>query len=181
MTLLMAGVGQAQNPGTKEDEAIERQKILRAADQIDALVEQVNRLEQTVQSLKQSLADMHTENDNLKKEIAQVEADRKKDRETIVSEVARTVAQVGQPSVSLRTDVDTKAPEKIKEKESDKKGTEEKGYWHTVEKGQTLWVIAKAYQSHGVKVSVDDIRKANHLGASDSLKVGQKLFVPQKD
>ena len=43
---------------------------------------------------------------------------------------------------------------------------------------RALWAIANAFQQQGVKVSVEDIRKANNLDANAVLKVGQKLFIP---
>ena len=56
----------------------------------------------------------------------------------------------------------------------------EQGYEYVVQQGQSLWAIADAYQKSGVNVTVEDIRKANNLGNSDTLKVGQKLFIPKK-
>jgi LysM repeat protein len=50
----------------------------------------------------------------------------------------------------------------------------ESGYEHIVKQGETLSAIAAAY-----KVSVGDIKKANNL-RSDVLRVGQKLFIPDK-
>ncbi len=44
--------------------------------------------------------------------------------------------------------------------------------YHTVRSGDTLWEIAKEYNS-----TVDSIRKLNHLGSSSNLKPGQKLKV----
>jgi LysM repeat protein len=55
----------------------------------------------------------------------------------------------------------------------------EEGFEHTVEAGQSLWAIAKAYQDAGVKVSIDDIRRANNL-KDNTLRTGQKLFIPKK-
>ncbi len=47
------------------------------------------------------------------------------------------------------------------------------GYEHTVEKGQSLSVIARGYGK-----SVDAIMKANKLTDASMLRVGQKLFIP---
>jgi LysM repeat protein len=54
------------------------------------------------------------------------------------------------------------------------------GFYHAVEKGETLSIIVAAYNEHGVKVTVDDIRKANNLSPNSVLKIGQKLFIPKK-
>jgi LysM repeat protein/uncharacterized protein YcbK (DUF882 family) len=47
------------------------------------------------------------------------------------------------------------------------------GVLHTVQQGQTLWLIARAYHSSGEKIA-----KRNHIAVSASLQVGQELFVP---
>lgn len=52
--------------------------------------------------------------------------------------------------------------------------THVRGREHTVEEGQTLSEIARAY---GTKMSV--IQKANALKNPDSLRVGQVLFIPE--
>lgn len=51
--------------------------------------------------------------------------------------------------------------------------TPKSGYEHVVKPRETLSDIAKAY-----KVSLDSILKANNLKNGNTLKVGQKLFIP---
>ncbi len=52
--------------------------------------------------------------------------------------------------------------------------THARGREHTVEEGQTLSEIARAY---GTKMSV--IQKANNISNPNSLRVGQVLFIPE--
>ncbi len=47
------------------------------------------------------------------------------------------------------------------------------GIYHRVEKGQTLWRIAKLYD-----ISIDDIVKANRIPKATQISVGQLLFIP---
>lgn len=47
--------------------------------------------------------------------------------------------------------------------------------YHTVEKGDTLYSLAKKYG-----VTLDDIRSANGMGSANDLYVGQKLTIPEK-
>jgi LysM repeat protein len=54
----------------------------------------------------------------------------------------------------------------------------QKGYYYTVQSGNTIAAIAKAYRDQGVKVSVSDILKANPKVDPAKLYVGQKIFVP---
>ncbi|MBI5183870.1 MAG: M23 family metallopeptidase [Nitrospinae bacterium] len=47
------------------------------------------------------------------------------------------------------------------------------GVYHTVEKGQTIWRIAKTYE-----VDIRPLIRVNHLSDTKDLKVGQRLFIP---
>jgi len=54
----------------------------------------------------------------------------------------------------------------------------EKGYEYVVQSGDTLSAIATAYKEQGVKVTADDILKANPGLKATSLTVGKKIFIP---
>jgi len=54
----------------------------------------------------------------------------------------------------------------------------ETGFNHIIASGDTLSTIAEAFRANGVKVSVDDILKANPGLKATSLQVGQKIFIP---
>ncbi len=47
------------------------------------------------------------------------------------------------------------------------------GVSHTVQSGQTVWLLARSYN-----VSVDDIMRANGIGDDNPLRVDQELFIP---
>ena len=54
----------------------------------------------------------------------------------------------------------------------------ETGYEYEITPGDTISTIAEAYRAQGVKVTVDDILKANPCVKATSLQVGQKIFIP---
>ena len=47
------------------------------------------------------------------------------------------------------------------------------GFYHKVEKGQTLWRVAKFYN-----VNIDDVVKVNRIPDATQISVGQLLFIP---
>lgn len=53
-----------------------------------------------------------------------------------------------------------------------------KGYTYTIKPGDTLSAIAQAYARSGVKVTVDDITKANPNLNPNRLLPGQEVFIP---
>ena len=54
----------------------------------------------------------------------------------------------------------------------------ERGYEYKLVAGDTLLIIAKAYRDQGVKVTADQILKANPGLDPKNLKAGQKIFIP---
>ena len=58
-------------------------------------------------------------------------------------------------------------------------GGTEKGFYHTVVSGESPWSIAQKYKSE-YGVTTQDILDANDLKSGDSIRPGQKLFIPIK-
>jgi phage tail protein X len=57
-------------------------------------------------------------------------------------------------------------------------GSQQNGYWQTVGSNDTISAIAKAYRDKGVKVRVSQILAANPGLNPNSLKVGQRIWIP---
>jgi LysM repeat protein len=55
----------------------------------------------------------------------------------------------------------------------------EKGFYYTVEAGDSPWKIAQKYKGK-YGVTTQDILDANGLGENDSIRPGDKLFIPVK-
>ncbi|MEM6601009.1 MAG: LysM peptidoglycan-binding domain-containing protein [Verrucomicrobiota bacterium] len=151
----------AQNPGSIADAEMERQKILKAADQMEVLTHKVESMQLELKGLKDSLARLQNENAELKNQLSVVKSNAVKEREALLTEIGKIISEGG------ATDPATAQQPA-------------EGYEHIVRKGQSLWAIANAFQKQGVKVTVDDIRQANKLKEGSFLKVGQKLFIPKK-
>lgn len=197
----------ANTPAAREDAAIERQKVLRAADQLDLMMEEMQRLKAEVADLKKRLVDLSVENQSFKNRLTESETQRLKERNLASAAVQRPAIQpANQPAAAKVNPKNNAKPTQVALTPSNavasapattsstspsplNTGTNspatantsnnlEKGYEHVVGPGQTLWTIAKAYRQNGVKVTVEKIRKANNLKTSDSIRVGQKLFIP---
>lgn len=178
------------NPGELEDAREERLKILKAADQIDLIQNSSEKLRGDVDSLKDQVAKLQEANISLQQQIADLksaiqksEEARAKEREVLLTKVGDLIAANKPPPAP-----EPKKEPKVKEPTASAPGSpdasteheSQHGFYHTVEKGETLSVIAAAYNDHGIKVTVDDIRKANNLNANSVLKIGQKIFIPKK-
>jgi hypothetical protein len=137
---------------------------------VQRIQEKINGLELEQQNLQRDLGsmkgapkeDMLVRNrlDTLERQVQSLAAGRDADRKQIVNQVASIVGASSSGSSGRSS--------------SGRSGSgAQSGYEHVVESGQTLSAIAVAY-----KVSTSSIKKANSL-KSDTLRVGQKLFIPK--
>ena len=162
-------VAQPSNPAAAEDAEMERRKILKAADQVDRVDAQVDKIQARVSALEKILDEVRLQSQSLKESLANTAAKASQDRTALLEEVSKLVAE---------------RKEREKEKPVEKtlpiaKPAERDGYEHVVAKGDTLSSIAQAYsEAYKTKISVESIRKANSLAKDASLKVGQKLIIP---
>ncbi len=169
--LVLSGAGifpigaQTAVPGTIQDADEERRQLLKAADQIEILVQRTETLQKELDKTKVRVAELEKANQNIKQEMKTAQAAHRKERDALLDEVSKLLAETGDP-----------APPP-----SGVTASSDEGYEHVVKKGQSLWTIAKAFQAQGVSVTVEDIRKANQLEQDALLQVGQKLFIPKTD
>jgi hypothetical protein len=136
---------------------------------VQRIQEKINGLELEQQNLQRDLGsmkgapkeDMLVRNrlDTLERQVQSLAAGRDADRKQIVNQVASIVGASGSGSSGRSS--------------SGRSGGSQSGVEHVVESGQTLSAIAVAY-----KVSASSIKKANSL-KSDTLRAGQKLFIPK--
>ncbi|MFQ3670294.1 MAG: LysM peptidoglycan-binding domain-containing protein [Verrucomicrobiia bacterium] len=169
---------QSLDPAQREDLEIERQRILRAADQIEVIVDQHNKIVRELDALKASqqalakeLAERKAENERLTTSLQELTARQTKERDALLKEVAKLVAE------NKATSTPAPPPPAATPKNP---APVEEGFEHVVARGETLWAITQAYRQAGVAVTMDDIRAANGLKDGQPLRVGQKLFIPKK-
>lgn len=106
--------------------------------------------------------------------IKEVDSNRLKDYEKIREEIGQLGKVLASPSTS--TPVPTRPSSHGNVDTSTKQ--DENGYWYVVKRGDFLSTIAKAFNEQGIKVTLDQIEKANPNVDSTRLRVGQKIFIP---
>lgn len=191
----LSGLLAQTNPSSREDSEAERKKLLRAADQIDVIQAELDTLRAQadqnraeIDRLKNELAAARSENAMLKNDILTLKAAvekldtmRAQERELLLKEVSKIVADGSKshtaPVVPPPAQAKTEEPSAPVPAPNP---TGETGYTYTVQKGDTLWAIVEAYHEQGVKVTVDEIRRANKMSKNQALQTGQKLFIPKK-
>jgi septal ring factor EnvC (AmiA/AmiB activator) len=176
-TVFTSGVARAQDAAAQQQ--IDKlsgqvQDILDAqaaqGKRVDALEKQIAELSE---KMNQPASGDSANADDLKKLAAQVqEIDKKRqaDNEKILQELEKLGKAGGTmtrkpPTISTTTD-------------NPPPGTPQKGYYYTIKEKDTVAAIAKAYRAQGVKVTTDQILKANPGLNPNSLIVDKKIFIP---
>jgi len=94
--------------------------------------------------------------------IKEVDRKREADRELILAELKKLgKSAASAPAANLDTP-----------------NWNQRGFEYVIQPGNTLSAIVQAYRDQGVKVTVDDVVKANPGLKPTSLQVGQKIFIP---
>ena len=154
-----------------------------------ALVERVNRLSVYVEELQadkvryqKQITDLQREVDALRSEVQTLKGGA---NQQDVANVAEAVKQLDRKHRSDMELVATKFDELGKKASSSQRSQntaqpkQEQGWYHTIEPGNTLSAIAKAYRdNYGIKTTPDDILKANPGLKADKLQIGQEIFIP---
>ncbi|MFO1478323.1 MAG: LysM peptidoglycan-binding domain-containing protein [Verrucomicrobiota bacterium] len=153
----------AQIQDLSEARDAQNRKLDELARQVRELQEKAGRPDTTAAS-----------NDDLKQlaaNIKEVDRKRQEDNEKIVRELKDLSRSLGSGSTRKPVAVAPTAPA------ADAK-VPDNGYEYVIKSGDTLSLISKAYTDKGVKVSVEDILKANPGLKPDRMRVGQKIFIP---
>jgi len=108
--------------------------------------------------------------------LRDVDRKRMEDSERISAQLARLGKTLAAPPPTQKPKPSTAAGSETAT--TDKPPKEEKGFEYTIQSGDTLSVIVQAYKEKNIKVSTDQILKANPGLKPEKLKVGQKIWIP---
>ena len=109
--------------------------------------------------------------------IKEVDRKRLEDYEKIRKEIEKLGKALAAPVPPPRT-IRKGAPPKESGAGDAARAVSEKGFEHIVAEKDTLSTIAQAYREKGIKVTVDQILKANPGLNPNLLRIGQKVFIP---
>jgi len=181
----LAAACNAQQPDARaayqQQQAV--QEVQRLAQQFDQLAANVDQLSSRMSKLEggSSTADLNAEISGLKAQVAELKREQENMRREIVAEISRKMAGLlaqrqpppAPPAPSVQTGRATSSPSKPAAQHATPDGPY---YEHVVEKGQTLSLIAKGYET-----TVSKILAANPNLKPNTLRPGQKIIVPAED
>jgi hypothetical protein len=175
--------GWAQTDAAYRQELEERYERLRIrSEETQAaqvlLQKRLSSLSDEIQSLRQQLdrsgPDYATKDDlkRLADSIREIDRKREEDKRLILDEL-RKLANAPLPEVAPPKKKDKPAPA-----EPAPAAGPRKGYEYEIKSGDTIGAIVAAYQQSGVKVTVQQVLKANPTLNANRLTVGKKIFIP---
>jgi LysM repeat protein len=172
-----------------------------AQQQIDKLTGQIQDLQDAqaaqakhLEALEKKIGDLQSQStqpggspaspDDLKKlaeQVQEIDKKRQEDNDRVLKELEHLEKALGasspghKPPPEIPPDT---TPTPLKSHTDTGPGGPQNGYDYTVRSKDTLSAIAKAYRAQGVKVTTDQILKANPGLDVKNMKVGQKIFIP---
>ena len=180
----------AFNPGFARAQDAETTERLNKMDgYVQDLLAARDAQEKHIQALEKEIADLRDKLDqsgannyasaaDLQKLAGQVQELAKKqqaDNDLVLKEIEKLGKISSSPASSHRLSADVSMPT---DNLTGNTGDKQKGYWQVVGNGDTVSAIAKAYRDKGIKVTVDQILKANPGLDPKNLIVGKKIFIP---
>jgi LysM repeat protein len=186
IAVLIFGLALSATPAVPAQDAATEERLNKLAGQIDdmranqeALTRKIELLAKELDGVRGKLdkpSGSYASDEDLKRLADAVkEIDRKRldDYEKIRVELKNLGKSLSAPAPRA------KPPSTISESPSvEKSGTPDKGFEYQVKKGDTLNSIVQAYHDNNIKVTMDQILKANPGLKPEKMRVGQKIFIP---
>lgn len=154
------------------DDLIAGQKTLR--DQMAELSRELQSLRDEQGKPNTSYAN-HDELSRLADAIKEVDRKRLEDNEKIHADLLKLGNSLALPPVSHKKPHEPAPPNNVV---PDKTAVSDKGFEHEIQPGDTLSGIVQGCRDKNIKVTIDQILKANPGLKPEKLKTGQKIFIP---
>jgi len=112
----------------------------------------------------------------LAERVQEIDRKREADKELILRKIEELAKVLAVPAGSSKKSIVAAPP--TAGSNTGTPATPEKGFEYVVQTGDTISVIAQAYNEKGIKVTVNQILKANPGLVPEKIQVGQKIFIP---
>ena len=193
MTILVLGATsavRAQDAATEERLNKLNGAIADLRESQDVVKKQIERLAKESESLREQSAKPtgnYASVEDLKslaKSVEEVDRKRIKDFEKVDTALQKITKMLEKPASAPKKGLTTSKSDSGADKTTadkasdDKPAADDKGYPYVIKKGDTLDAIVLAYKEKNIKVTVDQILKANPGLVPEKMKTGQKIWIP---
>lgn len=170
-----AGGAQRQLAEIKTTSQMTNLECQRLAEQINALNLNQRQLDARLRNIESSVSSSAHVNQDvaaLRQDLAQVRVERDQLRKEITDDLARRIEKIAARQQQA-IEASHRQPRQTSTRPASSTANAGSGYEHKVERGQTLSEIARGYNT-----TVDKIIKANKIKDASTIRVGQVLFIP---
>jgi nucleoid-associated protein YgaU len=185
ISILLAALALCAAPALRAQDAATEERLNKLSGQIEDLKAGQDSLRKQVESLVKELDNLREQagkpggnyaaQEDLKRvaeAVKEVDQKRMDDAEKIRIELLNLrKGLLSQPTPQ-------KKPAQPGPSETSASDKPEKGFEYTIQQGDTLSTIVKAYRDKNIKVNTDQILKANPDLKPEKMRVGQKIFIP---
>lgn len=147
----------------------------RKAHQFNQMQRKIAKMEDAVQGMEQSRERLFSRVDDVERLASSSERQLSQEVAALKTEITALRAERQALRQQLVKDLSGKMAHAIKQYAEQSSATQSRnGRLHTVQQGETLSEIARAYGC-----TIKAIMRANKLSSPDKLKIGQELFIPE--
>jgi LysM repeat protein len=188
ISFLLLTVGLCATPVARAQDAATEERLNKLSGQIESVIEsqrelskQVERLAREVENVREQAGKPtgnYASQEDLKalaKAVEEVDRKRMQDAEKVRTEllnIRNSLLKSPAPMSAGKKKSSSAAPDtSVPEKP-------EQGFEYVIQSGDTLSTIVQSYKEKNIKVTVDQIKKANPGLDEKKMRVGQKIWIP---
>ncbi len=186
ISFLLATLTLLAVPGLRAQDAATEERLNKLSGQIDSLLEGQQVLTKSIEKLRKDLETVREEakqptgnyasQEDLKRltdAVNKIDRNRMEDYDKIAEKLRKlgqTIATSTPPTHPASHGKDSGEPTPAPK--------DQKGFEYEVKSGDTLSAIVQACREKNIKVSMDEILKANPRLKAQNMRVGQKIWIP---
>jgi LysM repeat protein len=175
-------------PAAFSQDAATEERLNKLTGQIEDLIAVQKTLNDRISALSKEIINLHEQaskpagnyaaQEDLKRladSVREVDRKRTEDYEKISAQILKLGKVVATPSQNSKRSSTSSSADVPRTEKSE---PAQKGFDYTIEKNDTLSVIVQAYREKNIKVTTEQILKANPGLNPNRLRPGQKIFIP---
>ena len=192
IAIFVFGLALSLGPGMRAQDAATEERLNKLAGQIEDLrsnqealtkkIDAIARDVETVRAQSEKPSGNFASDEDLKRladAVKEIDRKRLEDYEKIRLELKNLGKSLAGPAPRVKTPQSNNTEiSTTGDKATEKTNSTDKVFEYQVKKGDTLSLIVQAYRDNNIKITMDQVLKANPGLKPEKMRVGQKIFIP---
>jgi LysM repeat protein len=188
IAILALGFALSAGPALRAQDAASEERFNKLAGQIEdlranqeAITKRIEALGKEIESLRAQVdkpTGNYASDEDLKRlaeAVKEIDRKRLEDYDKIRLELKNLGKSLAAPTPVVHKTVPSPVADNPT---SEKSNIPDKGFEYQVKKGDTLSIIVQAYRDNNIKITMDQVLKANPGLKPERMRIGQKIFIP---